>query len=501
MDLPQAPDRWGCLFAPIDHFATTAPDRPAIVTPQATIGMAAFRRTVLAAAAWLARRGCGPGIVTGLSRRSDAEHLVLLHALGRLGAVVLPLDRDAPIAVRSALASRLGARVVIGQAPDDALPGLPLLIPTAERWIEDGPLPPPPGPDAPWLFSLSAGSTGQPKAMLYTHRHEILRITRLGDLLGASAHDRYLAIIDVGFNLGRVAALRMLHYGGTVVFPDRLTTADALAATTRRHGISWMVMTPAMIEEALAASAGPGPLIDHVRCIIVTGARLHPGSLAQARSRIARGIHVLYGTNEVGPIAILRPEDDAPEDSVGRIVPGIEAALDAADTSASGPDGVGEIQFRGDCIPPGYHRDAEADARHFRDGWFVPGDLAAIDAAGFVRLLGRSDDVINVDGRKVYPVEIEDALRSHEAVRAVAVVGLVVGGRTVPVAGVVLRRSASGVELRQHCAKRLAMFKLPRRIVALPAIPTNDLGKLDRARLLTALADGLPEPGAQVAAS
>lgn len=501
MDLPQAPDRWGCLFAPIDHFATTAPDRPAIVTPQATIGMAAFRRAVLAAAAWLARQGCGPGIVTGLSRRSDAEHLVLLHALGRLGAVVLPLDRDAPAAARRDLASRLGARVVIGQTPEDALPGLPLLIPAAGQWVEDGPLPPPPGPDAPWLFSLSAGSTGQPKAMLYTHRHEILRITRLGDPLGANAHDRYLAIIDVGFNLGRVAALRMLHYGGAVVFPDHLATADALAATTRRHAISWMVMTPAMIEEALAAWTGPGPLIDHVRCIIVTGARLHPGSLAQARARIARGVHVLYGTNEVGPIAVLRPDDEAPDDSVGRIVPGIEAALDADDATSGGPGRVGEVRFRGACIPTGYHRDAEADARHFRDGWFIPGDLAAIDAAGFVRLLGRSDDVINVDGRKVYPVEIEDALRSHDAVRAVAAAGIVIDGRTVPAAGVVLRRRVPGVELRQHCAARLATYKLPRRIVALPAIPMNELGKVDRARLMAAISDDNPGTGARVAGS
>ncbi|WP_374449466.1 class I adenylate-forming enzyme family protein [Stella sp.] len=485
---PAAPAGGDCLFAPIARFAATAPRRPAIVTPHATIDMARFHDRALAAAAWLAGRGCGPGMAVGLSYPGNPDHLVLLHALGRLGAIVLPLDRTAPSAERQALARRVGARLVVGAAATDALPGLPLVAADPAAWTAEGPLPPLPTADAPWLFSLSAGSTGQPKAMLYTHRHEILRITRLGGLLGAGPDDRYLVVVDVGFNLGRVAALRMLHHGGTVVFPEALPDTRALAEATRRHGITWMVLTPAMVEQMLAAWPGPAPLLDHVRCIIVSGARLPPETLRAARARLGRGIHVLYGTNEVGPISILRPDDGAPDDSVGRLVPGIEALVTDDRSVPLAAGAVGEIRFRGDCIPPGYHADAEADRRHFRGAWFVPGDLATIDAAGFVRLRGRTDDVINVDGRKVYPVEIEEALRSHDAVLAAAAVGLPIGGVTVPAAAVVLRRPVRPSELRRHCAARLAPYKLPRRIVGLPAIPTNELGKLDRPRLLAALA-------------
>ncbi|MGE0726223.1 MAG: AMP-binding protein, partial [Alphaproteobacteria bacterium] len=239
-----APADAASLIAPIERYAAEAPRRPAIVSPAGTIDMGTLHARALSGAAWLVAAGVRPGMIVGLSWRSEPAHLQMLYALARLSAVVLPLDRDAAVPERGALARRVGAEAIVGDHAETAVPGLRSIVPDAGAWTASGPLPPPPGRETPWLFSLSAGSTGQQKAILYTHRHEILRISRLPDLIGAGPEDRYLAVIEIGFNLGRVAALRMLHYGGMVVFPPPMPDVATLAAVTRDHAISWMVLTP-----------------------------------------------------------------------------------------------------------------------------------------------------------------------------------------------------------------------------------------------------------------
>ncbi len=163
------------------------------------------------------------------------------------------------------------------------------------------------------------------------------------------------------------------------------------------------------------------------------------------------------------------------------------------------------IRLRADSIPAGYHRNPEATARSFRDGWFYPGDIAAIDEDGYVFLKGRADDAINFDGIMVYPVDIETVLAGHPSVIEVAVVGHTDGSqREIPVAFVVVDEPFDPAALQPFRAERLPRTDVPVRFFVMKALPRNAMGKVRKVRLReiaqqhfsTATVAGKPGPDA-----
>jgi acyl-CoA synthetase (AMP-forming)/AMP-acid ligase II len=150
---------------------------------------------------------------------------------------------------------------------------------------------------------------------------------------------------------------------------------------------------------------------------------------------------------------------------------------------------VGEILARGETVTPGYWRDEAATRAAFRDGWLATGDLAVIDAEGYLAIVDRKKDVVKTGGETVYTTEVENALHAHPAVVEVAVVGLPdadLGERIV--AAVVLREGASAdaEELRRACRTVLAGFKVPREVRFVNELPRTGSGKVSK-RLLREL--------------
>jgi long-chain acyl-CoA synthetase len=135
---------------------------------------------------------------------------------------------------------------------------------------------------------------------------------------------------------------------------------------------------------------------------------------------------------------------------------------------------------------PGYWANPEATAATMGDGWMRSGDLAKIDAGGYVTIMDRIKDMINRGGEKIYCVEVEDVLCAHPAVLEAAVVGVpdavygeAVKACVVPRAGV----RVDAADVRRFVAERLAKFKVPREIAVLEALPRNPNGKVIKAHL------------------
>jgi long-chain acyl-CoA synthetase len=172
-------------------------------------------------------------------------------------------------------------------------------------------------------------------------------------------------------------------------------------------------------------------------------------------------------------------DQDAEPAAIGRIAAGIEAQIVDANGQPVAPGTVGLVGFRGACFPTGYIGDAAATARGFRDGWFYPGDLAAIDERGYFHFKGRADDVINCQGVKFYPVEVEKALLAHPAIKEAAVVGAAdpFYGE-VAVAFLVTSSGSAVSELEQFCGRRIAAHKVPRSFVFVKQLPRNRSGKV-----------------------
>jgi acyl-CoA synthetase (AMP-forming)/AMP-acid ligase II len=193
----------------------------------------------------------------------------------------------------------------------------------------------------------------------------------------------------------------------------------------------------------------------------------------------------IYGTNETNTLAMATPDDqDRYPDSNGRLVAGIEAQVVDESGSFLRFGEIGQIRVRGRYFPCEYSGNPEATARHFRDGWFYPGDLATMNEEGYVFLKGRIDDVINNAGAKYFPAEVEAVLLAHPSVVDAAVIG---GPHTqfgeVSVAYVVRSANLTPKELYKFCEGKIAMYKAPAWVFFLEALPRVATGKPDKKKL------------------
>jgi acyl-CoA synthetase (AMP-forming)/AMP-acid ligase II len=147
---------------------------------------------------------------------------------------------------------------------------------------------------------------------------------------------------------------------------------------------------------------------------------------------------------------------------------------------------VGEIHARGPTVTPGYWRDPESTAAAFKDGWLCTGDLATIDAEGYLEIVDRKKDMLICGGEKVYSTEVEHVLYAHGAVLEAAVFGIAdeLWGERVA-AAVVLRpgRLATEAELISHCRERLAAYKAPGNIRFMLELPKTGSGKIKKGEL------------------
>jgi len=202
-----------------------------------------------------------------------------------------------------------------------------------------------------------------------------------------------------------------------------------------------------------------------------------------------------YGQTEIAPLAtVLKPEDQLRKPgSAGRPALNVETRVvdDAMRDVKVGE--VGEIVHRSPQLLQGYFNDPERTAAAFEGGWFHSGDLATIDAEGYLQIVDRKKDMIISGGEKIYSTEVEHVLYAHPAVLECAVFGIPdeTWGERVE-AAVVLRadESCSAEELQIHARQQLAGFKVPRRIRFLSELPKTGTGKIAKRWLRDAAGKG-----------
>ena len=145
------------------------------------------------------------------------------------------------------------------------------------------------------------------------------------------------------------------------------------------------------------------------------------------------------------------------------------------------PGDVGEIAIKGPNVMKGYYRQPEETAKAIKNGWFLTGDIGKMDEKGYFYLVDRAKDMINLSGFKVWPHEVEGALLEHATVSEVAVVGVsdLTSGEAVK-AFVVLKENTAVKQddLIDFCRNRIAVYKAPRTVEFVNALPRNPAGKI-----------------------
>ncbi len=218
------------------------------------------------------------------------------------------------------------------------------------------------------------------------------------------------------------------------------------------------------------------------------GAPITPALLSQVLDTFDWGLHQSYGGTEAGIATHLSDKDhlEGRLDSVGRDVPGVITSI-VDEKGEDVPVGIpGELLVKSDQIMTEYWRNPTATGDALRDGFYWTGDIGVKAQDGYLSIVGRRKDMIISGGFNVYPIEVENVLASHPAVREVAVIGVpdVKWGEAVH--AVVVRREGaqpSAQDLIDFCRSRIASYKKPQSVEFVKKLPRTNIGKIDKNRL------------------
>jgi HIP---CoA ligase len=347
---------------------------------------------------------------------------------------------------------------------------------------------------------FTSGTTGRPKGVVMTHGQTIRQFREWCEFAGLQPGDRYLIVNPFFHMFGYKAGwLASLLQGATIV-PVPVFDVSTVLSLVETERITVLPGAPTIYRSIL-----DHPERDrfdlHTLRVAITGAADIPVALIE-EMRAALPFRVIltgYGLTEAGTCTGTRPDDDAETiaTKAGRAMPGLEVIIADADGQEVERGTPGELLVRGYSVMQGYLDDPEATAAAIDErGFLHTGDLATMDERAYVRIVGRSKDMLIVGGFNVYPAEVENALLAHDAIAQVAVIGVpdermgeVAMAYVVPAPG----RSVDPAAIIAWARERLANYKVPRYVVGVSALPTNATGKILkdelRARAVTDLGE------------
>ena len=477
--------------------AREAPDAPAVSFAGATRNWAELAARCRAAASLFARLGVGKGDRVALLGLNSAVCFESYYSPALIGAIFVPLNHRLaarelrecledcePVVLLVEAGFAETARAMAGQCPfirhllvyggGAAQPGMLdyerslAEITTSGRFIE----PPPSECDDTILLFYTGGTTGKSKGVMLSHRNMLSNT--------ACSVDAYL--LEKGWNFIIVGPLFHLAAGARI-FTTAALCAHALllarfdAATMlesiERHRIHSTTLVPTMVQMMLDHPDFATTDLSSLKMVSLGAA---PLSLALQRRLLEALPHArqyqTYGMTEASPIAtILDAEYHVTEGpraeklaSVGRAASHVEVRVVDGNDRDLPPNAVGEILIRGPNIMVGYWRQPELTAEALRGGWYHSGDAGYLDEEGFLFLEGRVKDMIVSGGENIYPIEVENVLSGHPAVKECAVIGIphpVWGEAVHAVVILATGEEADEAGLIGYCKQHLAGYKCP----------------------------------------
>ena len=502
LSVPQDAAQIATIVDSLAYYAASQPARPAYLDAlgEVTYGQlyAAVRRT----AAWLASQGVLAGHTVALPLDTTPSlaprALEMFYAIAYLGATTLPLYPEVPLENRLSLIGRYAAHwLIAGGATQVA--GARVLDPRGfdrnDALYDSLPAPRGDAPDTPVVHLFTSGTTGDPKVLLPTHAQLHGNVLSAAQAVGTDSHDRQLGAIPWPSGIGLRYLLRAHSVGAALVSVPVGDTREVLGATLRKFGVTRIYLSPWQLRRLLQSPA-PAQSWPALRSIQVTGAFVSADEISQVRERLSPNMLVSYGCNELGSATVLWPDEAMPGPGcVGRLVPGMEMRVDDEQGDPLKAGGTGELGFRAPWMCTGYLANAPATSERFRGGWIYPGDIGSVDAKGYVYLRGRTQEVINYGGLKIWPEDVESVLKQHPDIFDAALAGLPdrQSGEK-PVAFIVPRMPLSGPlgaslaedALQRFCSAHIDSTRVPSLFVAVAQIPRNESGKIMRQALVAA---------------
>ncbi|KSW27832.1 MULTISPECIES: AMP-binding protein [unclassified Pseudomonas] len=346
--------------------------------------------------------------------------------------------------------------------------------------------------DEPINIQYTSGTTGFPKGATLSHYNILNNGYMVGESIGLTEHDRLVIPVPLYHCFGMVMGnLGCMTHGATMIYPAPSFEPEATLAAVAEERATALYGVPTMFIAEL----------DHPRRAEFDLSSLRTGIMAGATCpievmrRVINEMHmaevqIAYGMTETSPVSLQTGPDDELEirvTTVGRTQPHLESKIIDGDGRIVPRGTIGELCTRGYSVMLGYWNNPQATAEAISPArWMLTGDLAVMDEAGNVRIVGRSKDMIIRGGENIYPREIEEFLYTHHAVADAQVIGIPDDKYGEELVAWVKFHPGHGVdeeELRAFCKARIAHFKVPRYFRFCDEFPMTVTGKIQKFRM------------------
>jgi cyclohexanecarboxylate-CoA ligase len=442
---------------------------------------------------WLAALGVAPGDVVSWQLPNGLETYLLYRACWRSGAVAAAVHRSAGRADVDAALAQVSPRVVITDPtlPAAGWPGAIGLDPGDTAWPPPAPASgpvTPPRPEDLAVVMFTSGSSGQPKAVMHTHRALVCKARGMID-----AHE--LRPEDVVLMPAPLAHVSGLQNGvfvpgaagmGTVLMAK--WDPGAAVDLIERERVTFMVGPPTFFIGMIGA---PGFSIERVaslRLVSSGGSGVTPAFVESASAALGARVKRTYGSTESPTTTTSGPDDPVERDrsTDGKPMGEMELRISEAVSGAALAVGeIGEVWVRGPEVFVGY-LDATATSEAFApDGWYRTGDLGFVDDEGWLTITGRMKDIIIRGGENISAAEVEGVLEAHPAVAQAVAVGYPDDRLGQRVCAFVVASEVFDLVVCQRWMEErgVTRFKWPERVEQVPTLPLLAAGKVDRAAL------------------
>ena len=331
----------------------------------------------------------------------------------------------------------------------------------------------------------TSGTTGTPKGVAIRHRNVALIP---GDPNPHFSGQFWLHASPLFTFAGIGFIYNPMQLGLSGVYQPRFDAGRWLEVVEELRP-NFVFLVPSMAELLVVHPRFSRVDLSSIQICAIGSAPLAPATLRALQERMPEAsVSNSYGMTEAGPAYCSMPKGEALRriGSVGKPMPPLEVRIVDEDGQDAAPGEVGEAILRMAGRQREYYRDPDATAGTWKDGWLYSGDLARLDEDGYLYIVGRKKDVIIRGGNNVHASDVEAVLHEHPDVVEAAVVGIphdVLGEDVAAVVVLAPGATATPEELRAHCARTLADYKVPRRIELTDELPRNATGKVLKAQL------------------